>query len=332
MNEPLPFSCDLHCDLLSYLQEAPHPDPTKKEGIGSNFPALAEGNVKLQVMAIYTATQTGSTQLALGQAKMFQNLFEKYPALLNRATAAEAIRQLPKTHKLTCVAAIENASGFCEESEHLDAGFKKLEKLIEITQRILYIGLTHHGENRFGGGNTTHIGLKDDGRKLLDYLHDKKIALDFSHTCDKLADDMLNHISKYNLDIPLLASHSNFRKVFPHARNLTDDLAREIIKRKGLIGMNFLRAFLNDKDPQALYDHIQHGLELGGEHTICFGADYFYTDSHPDQSRKPFFNPEQADAACYPSILEKLTQRYSPEQVHKISNKNVLDFIQRIWS
>ncbi len=331
MNPNKPFSCDLHCDLLSYLQEAPHPDPTKKEGIGSNFPALAEGNVKLQVMAIYTSTQAGSTKLALAQANIFSGLLKKYADLITEATSAEAIRKIPESTKLHSVVAIENASGFCEETDHLDAGFKKLEKLIEITQRILYIGLTHHGENRFGGGNTTNIGLKDDGRKLLDYLNDKKIALDFSHTSDKLADDLLNHLNKYNLNIPILASHSNFRYVFPHARNLTDDLAKEIIKRKGLIGMNFLRAFLNDKDPLALYDHIQHGIALGAEDSLCSGANYFYTDSHPDQSRKPFFYPEQADASCYPSIVEKLKQQYSTTQVDKISNQNVLNFIQRIW-
>ena len=43
---------DLHCDLLAHMLNMSKPDPFKREGIGCSFPDLAEGNVKLQVMAI----------------------------------------------------------------------------------------------------------------------------------------------------------------------------------------------------------------------------------------------------------------------------------------
>ena len=62
---------DLHCDLLAHMLNMPNPDPFKREGIGCSFPALAEGNVKLQVMAIFTATENGSTALALRQSEIF---------------------------------------------------------------------------------------------------------------------------------------------------------------------------------------------------------------------------------------------------------------------
>ena len=48
---------DLHCDLLAHMLNMSKPDPFKREGIGCSFPDLAEGNVKLQVMAIFTATE-----------------------------------------------------------------------------------------------------------------------------------------------------------------------------------------------------------------------------------------------------------------------------------
>ena len=230
------------------------------------------------------------------------------------------------------IAAIENASGFCEEDEPLQDGFRKLEQIITNTGRILYIGLTHHGENRFGGGNATKVGLKDDGRALLDYISGRKIAIDFSHTSDPLAYDILEHISKYNLDIPIIASHSNYREIWDHPRNLPKDIALEIINKKGLIGINFLRAFLNTENPKAIYDHIFYGLDLGGAEAICFGADYFYTNNHPDQSRKPFYFKEHDNAACYPSILQELATMVSPEIVENIGHKNVTNFIRRLWS
>lgn len=166
---------------------------------------------------------------------------------------------------------------------------------------------------------------------MLEYMSDKKIAIDLSHTSDVLAFDILNCMSKNNLKISVIASHSNFRDVFSHARNLPKEIAQEIIHRNGLIGLNFLRAFLHDTNPNALYEHINYGLDLGEEKALCFGADYFYTASHPDQSRKPFFHKEHDNASLYPSILNELSQRVSPLTLEGIANKNLTNFIKRLW-
>ncbi len=329
MNIPI---VDLHCDLLSYLVRVPGATPFKRDDIGCSIPALEEGNARLQVMAIYNASDKCSSDLGIRQARIFQNLLSEYPDQLTLVNDATALNGVTTSSKIGMVAAIENASGFCEEDEPLENGLTKLEEIIKTTGRILYIGMTHHLENRFGGGNTTQVGLKDDGRALLDYMSGRRIALDLAHTSDPLAYDILDHITKRNLDIPLIASHSNYRKVWDHPRNLPDDLALEVINRKGLIGVNFLRAFLNNDDPNALYDHLNYGIKLGGDDAVCFGADYFYTKSHPDPSRMPFFFPEHHDAGCYPSIIKGLSERVSGEITAKISHKNALNFIKNIWS
>jgi hypothetical protein len=97
-----------------------------------------------------------------------------------------------------------------------------------------------------------------------------------------------------------------------------------------LTKINFLRAFLNNSDPNAIYDHILYGLNMG-PHSVCFGADYFYTESHPDQSRKPFFYKEQENASCYPSILKKLSGKVQPKTLEDLSHKYVFNFINRMW-
>lgn len=328
MNTPI---IDLHCDLLSYLLDAPHPDPLSTTGVGCNLTSLKEGNLKLQIMAIYTSTEKGSSAKALQQSLFFKDLLLKYPERLELFNQADQLGSILNSPKINVLAAIENASGFCEEDEPLEDGFRKLETIIQNTERILYIGFTHHGENRFGGGNTSQAGLKDDGKALLQYLDGRKIAVDFSHTSDALAHDMLDYIVQHSLDIPIIASHSNYRPVFHHLRNLPDDIATEIIQRGGLIGVNFLRAFMNNDDADAIYDHIQHGLGLGGAKSICFGADYFYTDNHPDQTRRPFFHPAHENASCYPAIINGLSERFSPEVVRGIASGNVLDFIGKVW-
>ncbi len=321
---------DFHCDLLSYLESVPNATPYDS-AIGCSIPAMKEGNVALQIMAIYTATEKGSTESALQQSIIFKKLLDEYSEDLTLLDEVDDLDSISTSSKVGILASIENASGLCEEDQPLDEGFENLEKIIENTERILYIGLTHHTENRFGGGNYSQAGLKDDGKELLEYISGRKIAIDFSHTSDALAYDILDHISKNNFDIPILASHSNYRKVLDHPRNLPDELAKEIINRNGLIGINLVRAFVNKEDPNVIYNHIDHGLQIGGKDSICFGADYFFPGTLPDPSRAPYYFAGQETSACYPSMLETISQRHSPEIAQRIGSENAINFLKRIW-
>ncbi|WP_299759045.1 membrane dipeptidase [uncultured Pontibacter sp.] len=326
---------DMHCDLLVYLTDVPNSEMNKVEEIGCAVPSLVEGNVKLQVMAIYSATGAGSTDYAALQRDMFRQLADG-DNCLTAVTDVPQLQQVLQTPGGTgMVAAIENAAGFCEENEPLENGFKRLEKMIEVCERILYISFTHHTANRFGGGNSsdpTH-GITTDGRLLLDYLHGRRIAVDLSHTSDALAFDILDHIDIEKLDIPVMASHSNFRPVWKHERNLPDELTQEIIRRKGLIGINFLRKFVNTDDPDALLHHIQYGFDHGAEDALCFGADYFYFADEQDLSRFPFYHQAHQQAnSSYTYILNRLQQQYSKEQLQKLAFSNAQRFIERIWS
>lgn len=329
---PLPI-IDMHCDLLVYLTDVPGADMNKASDIGCALPNLTAGNIKLQVMAMYSATEIGSTQYAALQRDMFQKLAQENNCLtaVTDAKTLEMVMQQPGITGM--VAAVENAAGFCEEREPLEDGFKKLEKMIEVCGRLLYISFTHHTENRFGGGNNSKKGITTDGKMLLDYLHGRKIAVDLSHTSDALAHDMLTHIDQERLDIPIIASHSNFRPVWEHNRNLPDELTQEIIKRKGLIGMNFLRAFLNEKDPEALLHHIMYGLNNGAEDVLCFGADYFYTLDSTDQSRIPYYFKEHEQAATsYHYVLTQLREQLTQEQLEKLAYKNAQHYITQLWA
>ncbi len=325
MNYPV---IDLHCDLLSYLTQ-PNSGIYKTEDIGCAIPHLQDGNVKLQIMAIFAGVEEKSHDFGLQQSEIFQNLdkennefyrFEKHH--LDTYVTNENIGML---------AAVESASAFCDENIDLKEGFKNLEKIIENAGSIMYISFTHHAENRFGGGNFSSAGLKNDGKALIDYLHNRNIALDFSHTSDALAFDILNYISKENINVPIMASHSNYRPVFDHPRNLPDEVAKEIIYQQGLIGINFVRAFVNPEEVNALQEHVAHGLELGGENAVAYGGDYFFTKNHPDKSRIPFYFKEHDNAGRYPEINGLFEENFGSEQTGKISAKNAEIFLKRLW-
>ncbi|MFT7377935.1 MAG: membrane dipeptidase, partial [Sphingobacteriales bacterium] len=90
---------DLHCDLLAHLEDMPTPDPFKRDGIGCSFPALAEGNVKLQVMAIFTATGKGSTLLAVKQSEIFASFLSKYSDHCYLVNDAKTLNQIETSSK-----------------------------------------------------------------------------------------------------------------------------------------------------------------------------------------------------------------------------------------
>ena len=319
---------DLHCDLLSYLT-LPNSGINRTDDIGCALPFLRAGNVKLQVMAIYAPTETDSHSSGIQQSLLFSKLAQEERGFYRFTD--RYLKNFPAEENVGMIAAIENGSAFCDENIALKDGFRNLENIINHVGTVLYIGLTHHAENRFGGGNFSEAGLKKDGEAMLDYLHNRKIAVDFSHTSDALAYDILNYIAKQNLKIPIIASHSNYRKVYSHPRNLPDEIALEIIRQKGLIGLNFIRAFVHPDDPEFMEKHTAHALQLGGADAVCYGADYFYTKSHPDPSRIPFYFPEHEDASRFPEINTRLHESFGPVQAQKISCGNAVDFITRIW-
>jgi microsomal dipeptidase-like Zn-dependent dipeptidase len=319
---------DLHCDLLSYLARFEGAEPNNTEEIGAAIPHLKAGNVKLQVMALYSGGDADYTE---AMASWFGKLQTEYGDTFRAVKTVEDIDEVLAGDKVGMVAAIENASGLCNEDEPLDKAFERFERLDKEIGPFFYLSLTHHGENRFGGGNNEPAGLKDDGEALLDFLSGRKVAIDLSHTSDPLAYGIIEHIDQHGLDLPIIASHSNFRSVYDHPRNLPDDLARTVIRRGGLIGMNFLRAFLHPEFPEFLHKHIIHGISLGAEASLCFGADYFCTKALTDPSRVPFFFEEHENAAKYPQILRWLDSDLVPEYLQALASGNAARFLKRLW-
>lgn len=317
---------DTHCDLLLYLSESDRANITSKD-LGCTLPYLRAGHVRLQTLAIFALTGEGSHLQGLGQVRAFEKLIRESADFKLVNSTNDIIDK--KDSAISVIAAIENASAFCDESMKIDEGITNLSKIIDRVNRLFYISFTHNTENRFGGGNFSDTGLKADGKHLLEFMNNKNIALDLSHASDALAHDSLTFIDKEKLNIPVIASHSNYRPVCDHVRNLPDEIAAEIIHRKGIIGLNFLRAFVDSTDPEKLYDHIAYGLSKGAHDAICYGADYFHTAAHPDQTRVPFFHSGHEHAGNYPIITSEIIQRFGKDIARKISYENAIRYFER---
>lgn len=319
---------DLHCDLLLFLAGDPQRsayDPISR----CSIPQMRSGTVRLQILPIYTETTADSVEKGLQQNAIFHSLSHQYPNDYVNLEAAETV--FPHPQKISIVRAIENASSFCSEAEPLNDGLNRLKQLSS-EGPLIYLGLTWNSENRFGGGAATAIGLKPDGKQLLDFMHGRNMAVDLSHTSDHLAYDILDYIDTHNLQIPVLASHSNCRSVTNVPRNLPDNLVQEIIRRNGIIGLNFVKPFLGTSGIESLNQQLDCFLRLGGENHVCFGADFFFEEDIPLHSRRgagEYFYEDFGNSAVYGRVLETWKSRgISRAILENIAHETAYKFIK----
>lgn len=327
---PIPIA-DLHCDLLCYLSRDPLRSPYDLAARCS-ISQLREGNVKFQTMAIFTETGPGSAKDGIAQAEAFKQLLKNHSDEFELVRDSSQFESLQTSHKIGVLPAIENASSFCEENEPLEDAFHRLTIMQRKIGKFAYISLTWNTENRFGGGALTSVGLKNDGKHLIDYLCEHQIALDFSHASDHLAFEVLNYLDQNNLRLPLIASHSNFRSIANVPRNLPSELAKEILRRHGVIGLNFIRPFVGPDSTNNFVKQLEYSLQLGHPGGICLGADFFYTDDVSTAHRKPpeqLFFPDFDHAGAYVKVIDlwKKGLSLSPEQLSDICYNNLANFL-----
>lgn len=287
---------DFHCDFLAYLAEDPARTPFDPAAQAS-IPFLQQGGVQLQVFPIFTMTNLHSVHLGTKQWEIYDKLHPTFP--------------------LTPRLAIENSSSFCLEEEPLKQALDRLDTW-HTKHPLAYISLTWNGENRFGGGVGSQEGLKNDGRELLQWMQGKQIAVDLSHASDRLAEEILQEIQP--LHIVPIASHSNFRAVCDHPRNLPDHLAQAIATCGGVIGLNLVRHFLGTHGPQDLIAHLRYAQKLGLTSHLCLGADFFSElDVLPERAYlKPFFFEGFSTSACYPKLRQLLAEHVSEEVIENL--------------
>jgi membrane dipeptidase len=292
---------DLHADLLSFLADKADrsvDDPASR----CSLPLLRAGGVKIQALPVFT--KTGSNSLQYGERQL-QLLAEKvcgHASVRQIRRVGDIDPVLEEPDIIGVIPAFENASGFCGEDEPLSSGLNRLKRVQDECGPLLYISLTWNGENRFGGGAGSAAGLKPDGLRLLEVMAADRVAVDLSHASDALAGDILELIEQRKLRLSVLASHSNFRSIQDVPRNLPNDLARRIIALGGVIGLNSIEEFLGGVEFSHFQRHLDHGLRLGGSHSLAIGSDFFCDSDIPPGDAppedRPMFAPWWPDAGA----------------------------------
>lgn len=157
-----------------------------------------------------------------------------------------------------------------EGAELLNCDPRRLERAA--ADGVIAINLTWNNANALSGSCRAESdrGLSSIGYEFVRRMEELGILADVSHLSDRGFFDLMEMVQK-----PVIASHSNARSVWSHARNLTDEQITVIIKNQGVIGINFYRDFIGlSMDYDAVRRHLDHILDLGGEAQIALGGDW----------------------------------------------------------
>lgn len=177
------------------------------------------------------------------------------------------------------------------------------------------------GRNQWGGAWDTEEGLTAFGIDAVNRCFEAGIVPDLSHASDKMAYEILSLAAKKGK--PVVASHSCARSVFPHRRNLTDDLFRRITETGGIVGLSFYPGHLCEGSCtiDILLSHMDRFLSLGGENALCIGADWDGIECTP---------MGLSGAASIPVLAEAMAAHGYPQQlINKILWQNASNFFSQ---
>ena len=216
----------------------------------------------------------------------------------------------PQAGKCTAAFSVEGGTAIAGD-------ITRIGKMAEMGVR--FFTLVWNGDNELAHGvGGEEKGLTPFGRDCLAELFRVGIVPDISHLNDPGIDDVFSFS-----DAPVMATHSNLRSVCGHPRNLTEPQFKELVRRKGLCGINFYPLFVTGEanDPigfDAIRRHLDRMLELGGERVVALGSDF-------DGAWMP---PVLNSAEKLENLYTAVVQWYSQSLADRLFYGNAADFMQ----
>ncbi len=183
-------------------------------------------------------------------------------------------------------------------------------------------------------------GLTEFGRAAIVEIERAGMLLCCSHTGWRTAHEAIA-ISK----APVILSHSNCHGLWPHPRNVPDELMMACAKTGGVIGINGIGPFLGEgpATADAIVRHIEHALSVVGEDHVSVALDYSFDRRDtmdyvrrldPDSRRKLRLGSKvsMAPPETYPEIVELLILRgHSSRAVGKVLGGNLMRLADSVW-
>jgi membrane dipeptidase len=304
---------DLHCDALlklwetkGNLQFADAPE------LSTNKERLLKGNVKVQFFAIFIEPFIPSDQkfqAALEQIDYFyREVLGKNPEMKHVKDWSELAAL--KDGEIGAVLTLEGVEAIGDD-------LTKLNILYQLGIRLIGLTWNHANLAADGAQEPRGAGLTLFGKQIVKFNNKHQILTDVSHLCDRAFWDVME-IAKYPL-----ASHSNSRTLCNHPRNLTDDMAKEMFQKGGVVHVVYNPPFTKSVGSSSISDlikHIDHFCGLGGVKQIGLGSDFDGIASHIT---------DLEDASKTQNLINELLKHYKEEEVRGFAYQNFLNYLPK---
>jgi len=312
LGEPMIF--DAHSDLPTFIYDERKAGKTRVlEGNWHFF----NGWVSSRVMAIWTRPDRRKDATVYGFEVL--NAFLKDVEESERFELVRNVEEMRKTIKAGRVALWLGLEG----GEPIGESLELLEVFHRLGLRVLT--LTWSLRNAIGDGvfERTNGGLTNFGVEVVGKAEELGIVIDLSHINEAGFWDALDVTS-----FPVIASHSNARKLCDHPRNLTDEQLKAIAERDGVVGAVAIPGFVDKEKPtlEKYVEHITYMADLIGYKHVGLGFDFvYYLSGWSGRNVEGFENESKI-----PALIEKLRENFSEKEVEAIAFKNFERVFERI--
>lgn len=141
---------------------------------------------------------------------------------------------------------------------------------------VRWMLIAYNRRNLAGSGvyDAVDEGLSAFGRDMIAEMNRVGMTVCCSHTAERTAFEAMAASSR-----PAIFSHSNCAAVYPHPRNISDDLIRACAAQGGVIGINGIGDFLCPADEDivdAYVRHLDHAVQVAGPAHVGIALDYVY--------------------------------------------------------
>ncbi len=279
--------------------------------------ALVGGNVRLQTQSLFIG-QLGITNPLHNGLKMISHIKQDIKRDIDLYQYFSASDWENNKDKYGTLISIEGL-------ELIENDLDLLDIFVELGVRI--IAPTWNRALPYVGSATEPYGILKHGQFLANKINELKVIFDVSHISDQGFWDYLDL-----LEVPIIASHSNYRALVPHERNLSDDMIKEINKRGGVMGLNFYPDFIETADMKvyedypkgysAIYQMLDVIASKFGDDVLALGSDFDGISKYLDGVKNPGFYQDFA------IFLRK--RNVSIDTIEKLFYKNALRVLKMV--
>jgi membrane dipeptidase len=230
---------DTHDDTTQRFLDGKFDLGTRSDAGSIDIPRMKEGGLGAIFFSIWIPSKvTGpeAVNRALTQIDAVREQVRKHPGELALATTAAEVREARKQGKVAALMGVEGG-------HMINSNLGVLRSYAALGVR--YMTLTHSGNDEWADSSTdkaVHNGLTDFGKDVVREMNRLGIIVDISHVSDKTFYDALE-TSK----APLFASHSSCRAICDAARNMTDQMIKDLAAKGGVIQINYHVGFLSQE-------------------------------------------------------------------------------------